>query len=45
MTQHSPDEPQAEPIDGLADDGIAPLVTNTGADDDTPEGDADAATG
>jgi len=27
-----------------ADDGMAPLIANTG-DDDTPDGDADAATG
>jgi hypothetical protein len=46
MTQRDPDEPQAELTQGLADDGMAPLVTNTGADDDDTAGDdADAPTG
>jgi hypothetical protein len=38
-----PDDPPAD--DGIADDGMAPLVTNTGEDRDPADGDADAATG
>jgi hypothetical protein len=45
MTQRDPDESQTEPMDGLPYDGMAPLVTNTGADDDTAGDDADAPTG
>ena len=46
MTQRDTHEQRAEPIDGLADDGMAPIVTNTGVDtDDSPDDDADASTG
>jgi len=46
MTHDDPEEPQTESTDAFADDGMAPLVTNTGGDeDDTADDDADAPTG
>ena len=45
MTQRDPNGSQAEPMDGLADHSIAPLVTNARADGDAAGDDADAPTG
>ena len=44
-TAPDPDEPNPEEVTAPADDGMAPIIANTGDDDEAPGDDADAPTG